>query len=84
MLVQSFSGIRGVYGKTLTDDIARRYAYCYYQFIKKRKSSNLEDAETSRLWRHRANFQKDRIEGILPDSELSRALKFLIDKSFEL
>jgi hypothetical protein len=54
------------------------------QFINKRRLSNLEDAEVSRLWRHRANFQKGRIEGILPESELSRALKFLIDKSFEL
>ncbi|MBW2984985.1 hypothetical protein KY361_07735 [Candidatus Woesearchaeota archaeon] len=36
MLVQSFSGIRGVYGKALTDDIARRYAFLYRRFVKKR------------------------------------------------
>ena len=36
MLVQSYSGIRGVYGKTLTEDVARRYAYCFYKFVKAR------------------------------------------------
>jgi phosphomannomutase len=33
MLIQSFSGIRGVYGKDLTDDIARRYAYVFNEFV---------------------------------------------------
>ena len=37
MLVQSFSGIRGVYGKDLTEDIARRYAYVFNEFLKKKK-----------------------------------------------
>jgi len=36
MLVESFSGIRGVYNKDLTEDTARRYAYCYYSFLKER------------------------------------------------
>ncbi len=36
MLVESFSGIRGVYGKELTDDAARRYAYVFYEFLKKK------------------------------------------------
>jgi len=36
MLVQSFSGIRGVYGKDLTDDIARRYAYVFNEFLRKK------------------------------------------------
>ncbi len=36
MLVQSFSGIRGVYGKDLTEDTARRYAYVFNEFLKKR------------------------------------------------
>ncbi|MBS3098001.1 hypothetical protein J4209_04365 [Candidatus Woesearchaeota archaeon] len=36
MLVQSFSGIRGVFGIDLTEDIARRYVYCYYSFLKNR------------------------------------------------
>ncbi|MBR9700093.1 hypothetical protein GOV09_06555 [Candidatus Woesearchaeota archaeon] len=35
-LVESFSGIRGVYGKDLTDDIALRYAYSYAQFLNKK------------------------------------------------
>ena len=52
----------------------------HHQFVSRRKKSGDE----SRLWRHRANFQKSRIEGVMPDSEVSRALKFLIDKSFEL
>jgi len=34
MLVESFSGIRGIYGEDLTTDIARRYAFVYYQFLK--------------------------------------------------
>ncbi len=36
MLIQSFSGIRGVYGKDLTEDIARRYAYVFSLFLKKK------------------------------------------------
>src|SRR3989344_2853173 len=36
MLVESFSGIRGVYNKDLTEYTARRYAYCYYSFLKER------------------------------------------------
>ena len=40
MLVQSFSGIRGVYGKDLTEDIARRYAYVFNEFLKKKISNN--------------------------------------------
>ena len=40
-LVASFSGVRGVYGKDLTDSIAVRYAYSYYSFLKsKTKKSN--------------------------------------------
>ena len=52
------------------------------QFVDRRKTDSGEDA--ARLWRHRANFQKSRIDSIMPNSEVSRALKFLIDKSFEL
>lgn len=37
VLVESFSGIRGVYGKDLNDDVARRYAYSYYKFLKRKK-----------------------------------------------
>jgi len=36
MLIQSFSGIRGIYGKDLTDDIARRYAHVFNEFLRKR------------------------------------------------
>lgn len=36
MLIQSFSGIRGVYGKDLTDDIARRYVYVFNEFLRKK------------------------------------------------
>ena len=39
MLVQSFSGIRGVYGKDLTDDIARRYAYVFNSFLHKKNKT---------------------------------------------
>ncbi len=36
MLIQSFSGIRGVYGKDLTEDIARRYGYVFNEFLKQK------------------------------------------------
>jgi len=35
-LIQSFSGIRGIFGEDLNEDIARRYSYCYYSFLKKK------------------------------------------------
>lgn len=33
-LVESFSGIRGIYGKSLTDEVARRYALVYGDYLK--------------------------------------------------
>ena len=51
------------------------------QFINKRKN---DSSGQPWLWRNRANFQKSRVESIMPNTELSRALKFLIDKSFEI
>lgn len=36
MLVESFSGIRGIYGETLTDEVAEKYAYCYISFLRKK------------------------------------------------
>lgn len=33
-LVESFSGIRGIYGKDLTDSIAARYAFAYLSFLR--------------------------------------------------
>ena len=36
MLIQSFSGIRGIYNKNLNEDIARRYAYAYLQYLNKK------------------------------------------------
>ena len=33
-LMRSVSGIRGIYGKELTDSIAIKYAYSYYSFLK--------------------------------------------------
>ena len=36
MLAESFSGIRGIYGKELTLDIAKRYAYVFQEFLKKK------------------------------------------------
>ncbi|MDP7180257.1 MAG: hypothetical protein QF824_03235 [Candidatus Woesearchaeota archaeon] len=35
MLVESFSGIRGIYKKDLNEDITRKYAYAYSQTLKK-------------------------------------------------
>jgi len=33
MLVESFSGIRGIYGLDLTSDVAGRYAFAYYNYL---------------------------------------------------
>ncbi len=41
MLVQSFSGIRGIYNKELDEDIARRYAFVFHEFLKKRNKKPL-------------------------------------------
>lgn len=35
MLIASFSGIRGIYGKDLTEDVARRFCFCYSKLIGK-------------------------------------------------
>ena len=34
MLVQSFSGIRGIYGQDITEDTARKYAYVFSQSLR--------------------------------------------------
>lgn len=39
-LIQSFSGIRGIYGKDLTDGVAIRYAYAYYSFLRNKTKKN--------------------------------------------
>src|SRR3989338_4171387 len=35
-LVESFSGIRGIWGKDLTESVALRYAYAYHTFLKEK------------------------------------------------
>ena len=41
-LVLSFSGIRGIYGKDLTDSLAVKYAYAFCSFLKRKtKKSNV-------------------------------------------
>ncbi|MBI2646956.1 hypothetical protein HYW99_00600 [Candidatus Woesearchaeota archaeon] len=39
-LVESFSGIRGIYNKDLTDSIAIKYAWSYYSFLKNKTKKN--------------------------------------------
>jgi len=39
-LITSFSGVRGVYNKDLTDDVAIRYAYAYYSFLKNKTTKS--------------------------------------------
>ncbi len=39
-LVESFSGIRGIYGKDLTKEIAVKYAYAYSQSLKEKIKKN--------------------------------------------
>ncbi|MBD3310129.1 hypothetical protein GF351_02830, partial [Candidatus Woesearchaeota archaeon] len=38
MLVESFSGIRGIYGKGLDEDVARKYTQAYANLLKNRES----------------------------------------------
>lgn len=40
-LVASFSGIRGIYGKDLTDSIAVKYAYSYLSFLRQKTKKNV-------------------------------------------
>lgn len=37
-LVESFSGVRGIYGKSITEDFAKRYAFCYCELFKEKLS----------------------------------------------
>ena len=39
-LVESFSGIRGVYGKDLTESVAVRYAHSYLSFLRNKTKKN--------------------------------------------
>lgn len=39
-LVESFSGIRGVYDKDMTDSIAVSYAYAFYSFLRDKSKKN--------------------------------------------
>ena len=39
-LMQSFSGIRGIYGKDLTESVAVRYAWAYLSFLKDKTGQN--------------------------------------------
>jgi len=42
-LVESFSGIRGIFDKTLTEEVAVRYALSYFQYLKNKfKKKNLK------------------------------------------
>jgi phosphomannomutase len=36
MLVESFSGVRGVFGDSLTEEVAEKYAYCYVSFLRQK------------------------------------------------
>ena len=39
-LVESFSGIRGIYDEDLTEAVAVRYAYAYYSFLRNKSRKN--------------------------------------------
>lgn len=39
-LVETFSGIRGIYGKDLTESVAIRYAYSYLSFLRNKTGKN--------------------------------------------
>lgn len=39
MLIETFSGIRGIYGENLTEDTAKRYAYGFYKLLSKKRDN---------------------------------------------
>ena len=39
-LIQSFSGIRGIFDKDLTEQVALKYAYSYFHFLKEKSKKN--------------------------------------------
>ena len=41
MLIQSFAGIRGIYGKELNENTARRYAHVFNRFLKEKAKKPL-------------------------------------------
>ena len=38
-IVESFSGIRGIYGKDLTDSVAVKYTYAYCSFLRNKTNT---------------------------------------------
>ena len=42
VLMESFSGIRGIYGKDLTEETAIRYVHSFSEFIKKKPKRTMQ------------------------------------------
>ena len=64
-LVESFSGIRGIYGKDLTDSIAVRYAHAYYSFLKNKAKKAAPTIVIGTDTRPSGTKLSDAIKGIL-------------------
>ena len=45
-LVESFSGVRGIYGQSVTRELAYKYAFCYCQFLGKRAHTLVVGGDT--------------------------------------
>jgi phosphomannomutase len=53
MLIQSFSGVRGIYGESLTNEVVKKYSVCYYshllkKFVKPKKSKNKSKSQKTK------------------------------------
>ena len=64
-LVESFSGIRGIYGKDLNESIAVRYAYSYLSFLRNKTKKKTPIIVIGMDTRHSGPKLKEAIIGIL-------------------
>ena len=64
-LIKSFSGIRGIYGKDLTENIAIRYAYSYCSFLQRKLKKKNPLVVIGTDTRPSGNKLSDAIMGIL-------------------
>lgn len=64
-IVSSFSGIRGIYGKDLTDSLAVKYAYSYYSFLKNKSKKNNPTIVIGMDTRHSGIRLMDSVTGLI-------------------
>lgn len=84
VLIESFSGIRGIYGKELTDEVITRYAYAYFELlIEKNKNPKIVIGRDSRPSGEQVlNYLTEGLDceiidvGVLPTPAIENAVRF--------